>query len=617
MFNRQWALPTGRRRRMSWSAVIAATFCGLWAVALQTSVAHSAAARHTHAAHTLKAHSADSRPVTVLTPTESCSALAGLDLTGIPGASTQINSATAAKAPGGWSYCDVTGTIAPQDQFELQLPLSTYTQRYLQTGCGGLCGVTSIDAPAAYNCLPVNNGEFAEASDDEGHTSGGGTFGENPELRADFGYLTEHQLDVVAKTIIKQFYGSNPSYSYFDGCSQGGHEGLTEAERYPSDFNGIIAGAPASIVQELNSFYQPWLANVDWTAAGQPILTSAQLPLLHNAVMAACAGADGQIDNPFDCHYDPGRLQCTGAATATCLTAAQVAVVRKIYSGPVDPQGQRLYPGGEPYGSELAWSPWMIPAPGQTYTQTISYSIGASWLKFLSFPGVVPGSQTSVLEHATFTAAAFEQAEKLAGLYDADDPNLSAFRADGGKLIMWQGWADQAISPYGTIDYYTDMTKLMGGLTSTQQFARLFMLPGVNHCGGGNAPNQLDLVDPILNWVEHGQAPTSVLATETSQSSPATVVATRPIFPYPEISHYNGGNVNAASSYTGQPSKSLPTTTWLGHFPSARPLWCSYHGSNYVCTTRGDDGSSSFHRSASHSTQTVARVRSRRIRRRV
>jgi feruloyl esterase len=206
----------------------------------------------------------------------------------------------------------------------------------------------------------------------------------------------------------------------------------------------------------------------------------------------------------------------------------------------------------------------------------------------MSFRGVVPGSQTSVVQHAVFTAAEFAEAERLAGLYDADDPDLSAFRAAGGKLIMWQGWADQAISPFGTIDYYTDMTKVMGGLTQTQKFARLFMLPGVNHCGGGNAPNQLDLVDPILNWVQNGTAPTSVLATQTSSSSPSTVTATRPIFPYPEISRYDGtGNVNDAASYTGVPSTAMPTTTWLGHFPSVPAQWCGYRGTAYVCAPQG------------------------------
>lgn len=582
----------GLRLRI-WLATVA-----VLAVAGAVAVQASAAAAPTRPAQPAAppAHAAAralvNRPVSVLTPVQTCAQLAALDLTGLPGAPTQIDSATTATAPGGWNYCNVTGTIAPQDQFELQLPLTTYTQRYLQTGCGGLCGTLSISAPASINCLPVSNGEFAEASDDEGHTSGGGTFGANPELRADFGYITEHELAVVAKTLIKDFYGSAPSYSYYDGCSQGGHEALLEAQRYPRDFNGVIAGAPAMITQELNSFYQPWLANVDWASSGQPILTTAQLPLLHNAVLAACDGqdglVDGQIDDPRNCDFDPASLQCAGAAGPTCLTAAQVAVVKKIYSGPIDPEGERLYPGGEPLGSELAWAGWMIPEPGQTFASTIAASIGGSWLKWLAFDGVRPGSQTSVLQHAVFTRAEFEKLRRLAGLYNANDPDLSAFRAAGGKLIIWQGWADQAISPYGTIDYYTAMTKDMGGLAATQRFARLFMLPGVNHCGGGQAPNQIDMIDPVLAWVEHGQAPASVIATETSTTSPATVVRTRPVYPYPEVARYNGtGSINLAANFHGVvPATPQRTTTWLGTFPSAPLLWCSYRGSDYVCETR-------------------------------
>jgi hypothetical protein len=586
MHPRQWF----RLRPLIWLAATAAVF-GM-VVTVQAGPRASHLARPAHVTVASRADALLDKPVTVRLPVETCAQLAALDLTGLSGAPTQIDSATTATAPAGWSYCDVTGTIAPQDQFELQLPLTTYTQRYLQTGCGGLCGTLSISAPASYNCEPVNNGEFAEASDDEGHTSGGGTFGENPELRADFGYLTEHELDVVARAIITDFYGAAPSYSYYDGCSQGGHEAMLEAQRYPQDFNGIIAGAPAMITQDLNTFYQPWLANVDWTATGQPILTASQLPLLHNAVMAECDGkdglVDGQIDDPRQCDFNPATLQCPGAAEPTCLTAAQVAVVDKIYSGPVDAQGQRLYPGGEPYGSELAWAGWMIPEPGQTQATTIAAQIGGEWIKWMTFNGVLPGSQTWDLEHAIFTQAEFDQVQRLAGLYDADNPDLSAFRADGGKLIIWQGWADQAISPYGTIDYYTDMTRQMGGLTATQQFARLFMLPGVNHCGGGTAPNQIDMLDPMLNWVEHGVAPTSVVATELSTTTPATVVRTRPIYPYPEVARYNGtGSINVAANFHGvMPTWPQTTTTWLGSFPAAPALWCSYHGSAYVCTTR-------------------------------
>ena len=524
-------------------------------------------------------------PVATLQPKRTCLSLAQLDLTGLAGASAQIASVATATAPAGWSYCDVTGTIAPQDDFDLQLPLSSYTQRYLQVGCGELCGTLSIVVPGAYSCAPVNNGGFAVASDDEGHSGGGGTFGTDLELRADFAYVSEHELAVVAKAIIARFYGRRPSYSYYDGCSNGGHEALDEAERYPRDFNGIVAGAPAMIVQEQNAFFQPWLANVDWSH-GKAVLAASQLPLLHAAVMAACGSADGQVDDPLRCHFDPKALLCQGAPSASCLTAAQVAVVRRIYSGPLDSQGERLYPGGAPYGSELAWTVWFIPYPGQAYDESIAYRLGAEWLKFMAFGRVGPGTQGHAVEDASFTKARFEQTRALAGLYDADDPNLSAFRASGGKLILWQGWADEAISPYGTVDYYTAITRRMGGLAATERFARLFMLPGVNHCQGGNAPNQLDAMDAILGWVERGSAPGSILATETDPNNPASVIATRPIYPYPDLSRYDGsGPVSAAASYHRVTSTALPTTSWLGTFPGGPAVWCGYHHGSYGCAT--------------------------------
>lgn len=566
--------PRRRRRGVTAASALAAIAAASLASGVQAPATASPRAAVRHA------------PVATLQPKLTCVALAQLDLTGLAGAPAQIASATTVTAAAGWSYCDVIGTIAPQDQFELQLPLSSYTQRYLQVGCGELCGTLSIVVPGAYSCAAVNNGGFAVASDDEGHSGGGGTFGVNPELRADFAYVSEHELAVVAKAIIARFYGRPPSYSYYDACSNGGHEALDEAQRYPHDFNGIVAGAPAMIVQEQNAFLQPWLANVDWSH-GTPVLTASQLPLLHDAVMAACGSADGQVDDPLRCHFDPASLLCQGAPSQSCLTAAQVAVVRRIYSGPVDSQGERLYPGGEPYGSELAWTLWFIPEPGQTYTQSIAYRLAAEWLKFLAFDQVRPGTQGQAARQAAFTKARFEKTRALAGLYDADDPNLSAFRAAGGKLILWQGWADEAVSPYGTIDYYTAVTRRMGGLDATERFARLFMLPGVYHCQGGSAPNQLDAMDAILGWVERGRAPASILATETDPSNPASVIATRPIYPYPDLSRYDGsGPVSAAASYHRLATTALPTTSWLGSFPGAPALWCGYRRGSYACATR-------------------------------
>ncbi|HKT02810.1 MAG TPA: tannase/feruloyl esterase family alpha/beta hydrolase [Rugosimonospora sp.] len=509
----------------------------------------------------------------VLAPRVDCAALTGVDLSAQVGAGTGILSAAAASAPAGYPICDVKGVIAPQVQFEVQLPTQTYRQRYLQAGCGGLCGSLAITVQAAVGCAPVTDGSFAIASDNQGHVAGGtadGNFGTDGQLRIDFAFRADHLTALAAKALIAAFYGQQPRYSYWDGCSQGGHEGLTEAQRYPRDFNGILAGAPASITTELNAFNQPWLARVDFDAAGHVILPASKLSLLHTAVLARCDGldglVDGQIDDPRRCPFDPASLACPGNVDAAgCLTQAQVTVVRRIYSGAVDPRGQALYPGGEPFGSELAWAGWMIPPnPAAAQNSTIAWRIGNGWVKYLAFAPNPPLPFT--LNDIRFDDATFAKVDRLAGFYDATDPDLTAFKQAGGKLILWHGWADQAIPPLGTIAYYQAVKDRMGGLTATQSFARLYLLPGVFHCGGGNAPNSFDLLTPLLNWVEGGTAPNRVVATELNGS---TVVRTRPVFPYPLVARYDGtGSTDDAANFVpaNPPAPVNDHIPWLGRF---------------------------------------------------
>jgi hypothetical protein len=509
----------------------------------------------------------------VLAPRTACGDLASQDVSAAVGAGTGISAASVATAAAGYQVCDVRGVIAPQIQFEVQLPTTTYRQRYLQTGCGGLCGTLTINAPAAVGCAPVSDGTFATASNNQGHVGGGsadGNFGVDPQLRIDFAYRADHLTALAAKALIAAFYGQHPRFAYFDGCSQGGHEGLTEAQRFPDDFDGILAGAPASITTELNTFNQPWLARVDFDPAGRVILPATKLPALHHAVLASCDGldglVDGQLDDPRTCSFDPATLACPNAADApTCLTPAQVTTVRKIYSGAVDARGQHLYPGGQPYGSELAWAGWMIPPdPTAAQNSTIAWRIGNGWVKYLAFEQNPPLSFN--VNDVAFDRATFERAQRLAGLYDAIDPDLSAFKRSGGKLIVWHGWADQAIPPTGTVAYYQAIQDRMGGLAATQTFARLFMFPGVYHCGGGAAPNAFDLLTPLLNWVENATTPMSVVA---SQSSGGSVVRTRPVFAYPLVARYRGtGSVDDAVNFVAaQPTH--PTQDrfpWLGRF---------------------------------------------------
>lgn len=558
-------------RRRSARILVAVAVAALAVTALDGAAAGSAPAHRTPAATA----AVDSLPV--VTPKVACSAMGAADVSQQVGAGTGITAATTTTAPAGYQICDVKGVIAPQIQFEVQLPTSTYRQRYLQTGCGGLCGSLAVTVQAAVGCAPVADGSFATASDNQGHVSAGtadGTFGTDPALRVDFAYRADHLTALAAKALIGAFYGAAPHYSYWDGCSQGGHEGLTEAQRYPRDFNGILAGAPASITAELNTFNQPWLARVDFDTAGHVILPASKLPVLHTAVLDKCDGVDGlvdgQLDDPRQCSFDPASLACPGDQDAAgCLTQAQITVVRKIYSGAVDPSGKAMYPGGEPLGSEPAWAGWMIPTdPNATENQTIAWSIGNGWVKNLAFSPNPPLDYT--LNDLKFDDATFARTEQLAGFYDATDPDLTAFEKAGGKLIMYHGWADQAIPPTGTVAYYQAVQDRMGGLAATQAFARLYMIPGMNHCGGGAAPNTFDMLTPLLNWVEDGTAPSRVTATETSGS---TVVRTRPVFPYPLVARYDGtGSTDDAANFVpaNPPSPVDDHYPWLGHFTSSR-----------------------------------------------
>lgn len=514
-------------------------------------------------AHTSRALVNDSNRLAAASPTipakVGCSTLTSLtSLDSIPHYPTSLDSATdVAAANGNPEYCDVKGMIAPQTHFEMKLPVSTWQGRYLQNGCGGYCGTVSNQTFPA--CDAQLGGDFAMATDDEGHGSssglgGAGLFAFNSQkLRNEYGYESEHALDVVAKTIIGDYYGQGPNYSYYDGCSDGGREAMAVAERYPTDFNGIIAGAPEIIAGPLNAELQTWDYRVNTDANGNAILTSAKMTALHNAVISACAGDDGVNDgiitDPRDCHFNVKSIQCPpGSDTANCLTPAQVTVADELYQGPVDPQGRHLYPGGFALGSESSWSGFQIPvaAQGATVSSKTALVYGGLSLPYLRYQYLPPGQLGPDPDQWSFSDKTFKSLFPVANTYDAMDTNLSAFRRHGGKLIIWQGWADQAIPVFGTIDYYDTLVSRMGGVGSTQQFARMFLFPTVAHCGGGYAASSFDLVYPMVQWVEGGSAPSQITATDTVNSQ----TLTRPVYPYPLVPKYNGsGPTNDASSF--------------------------------------------------------------------
>jgi feruloyl esterase len=552
-------------------------------VALGTGLAGGAAGARPQ--HPLAADSARLAPISPTIPAKlPCSAVAGLtQLAALPDYPTSIASATDVPAAGGNPrYCDVKGMIAPQTHFEMKLPETSWQGRYLQNGCGGYCGnVPNQSFPA---CDAQLGGDFAMAADDEGHTAspglgGAGLFAFNDQkLRTEYGYESEQALYVVARTIITAYYGQPPHYSYYDGCSDGGREAMEMAERYPDDFNGIIAGAPEIIAGPLNAEMQTWAYKVNADANGNAILTTSKVPALAQAVINACGHDDGTNDgiitDPRDCHFDPASLRCPpGTDSASCLTGPQVDVVRKLYQGPVDEHGRRLYPGGLPYGSEGGWGVFALPPASPTggpvpATASLDY-FGLS-LPYLRYQLLAPGQLGPDPSQWQFTDRYFRSMFPAADTWDAMDTNLSDFRRHGGKLILWQGWADNGIPPFGTVDYYDTLVSRMGGLSSTQQFARLFMFPTVFHCGGGYANGSFDLVYPMVQWVEQGTAPAQVIATDTINQT----TLTRPVYPYPLIPRYNGsGSPNDASSFHPATSPAARQyTSWIGDYLFYQPV---------------------------------------------
>jgi feruloyl esterase len=481
--------------------------------------------------------------------------------------------------------------LAPSIGFKVLLPTQTWTQRYLQVGCGGLCGRISIDIGAAQGCVPVAAGGFVIAATDMGHQGMSGEFGRDPGKREDFAHRAVHLTALASKKLIRTFYGRSEAYSYFDGCSDGGREALVEAQRYPRDFNGIIAGAPAMNFQVQNGIYHAWQASANKGEDGKAILIASRLPLLHKAVLKQCDGLDGQVDglisDPRACHFDPEALLCRSAQSqgnADCLTAAEVAAARRIYDVPRDPAtGEKLTIGGPQPGSELAWDGVFVPKTADEPIFSEKTALDA--LRNLVFESNPPPGFS--LHDMRFEKATLDRLRPLHPLYDATNPDLSAFAAAGGKLILWHGWADPHISPQNTIAYHQAVAKEMGK-ERAEKFERLYLFPGMYHCGGGEGATVMDLLTPMIEWVERSVAPQAVVARQANRtqgnssfgqptaapSAAARQAAitspkkerSRPVFPYPFVASYNGsGDPDLASSYVrGAPLSPDDTPKWAG-----------------------------------------------------
>jgi hypothetical protein len=512
--------------------------------------------------------------------THSCEGLAQLELTEAKVVSAESVAAGAFTPPANISpwivgdpsfyktlaaFCRVVVEATPSAdsdiKIEVWLPLNTgggsgWNGNFRGQGNGGFAGEIYYGSLG----LALRDG-YATASTNTGHsgvaTEASWALG-HPEKVTDFGYRGIHEMTRVAKAVTKAYYGNKLQHSYFAGCSNGGRQALMEAQRFPEDYDGILAGAPANL----------WTGLLTKALSDAQALTldpasyipSSKLPAIARAVNAACDAQDGVTDgvvnDPRQCHFDPAAMLCKENDSDSCLTAPQVTTLKKLYQGPRDARGNEIFPGYVPGAEEGpgGWGTWITGAgPGKS----LMFAFGGGYFSNMVYEKAGWNYKEANIDQALQAAV-----EKTAGKLNATDANLAAFKAHGGKLIVYHGWNDPAISPLGTINYYNSVATRMGQST-TDAFVRLYMAPGVQHCAGGPGPDSFgqsgaDSKDPRQNmelaleqWVEKGNAPSAIIATKDAGGAPAnTAKMTRPLCPYPQVAKYKGqGDPNDAGNF--------------------------------------------------------------------
>ena len=429
-------------------------------------------------------------------------------------------------------FCRVAVTIKPTAdsdiKVEVWLPANGWNGKFQAVGNGGWAGVISYSAMAG-----AVRGGYASASTDTGHEGGRGTFAlGHPEKLIDFAWRSEHEMTVKAKAIIQAFYGSGPRLSYWNGCSTGGRQGLKEAQQFPDDYDGIIAGAPAN-----RTAISLWVADAVLKDPASYI-PPAKYPIIHQAALNACDSRDGLkdglIDDPTKCNFDPNVLLCKGGDNGECLTAPQVKAAKKIYSPGINPRtGKELFSSFVP-GTELGWG---IQAKGPD-----PYVNGYDQYRYVVF-------KDANWDWKTFN---FESDVERGNLpenvpMNATDPNMKAFFSHGGKLLLYHGWSDPNVPTLNTIKYYRSVVDVMGSASKASGSVRLFLEPGMGHCGGGEGPNVFDKIGALEQWVEQGKAPDRLIA---SHSTGSKVDRTRPLCPYPQVAKYKGsGSIDDAANF--------------------------------------------------------------------
>jgi len=464
------------------------------------------------------------------------------------------------------AFCRVEATARPTSDSDIKFevwipPAEAWNGKFQGVGNGGYQGSISYTAMAT----ALRKG-YATASTDTGHTGDDMKFGQgHPEKVIDYGYRAVHVMTDTSKLIVRNATGRFADKSYFVGCSAGGHQAMSEAQRFPEDYDGIIAGDPANNrIRQTFGFLWSWAAT--HTPDGKPILTQPKLALVTKAVVEACDAIDGLkdglIDDPRKCHFDPSKLTCSASAAPddpNCLTAPQAEAIKKVYEGAKNPRtGEQIFTGW-PRGSE-----------------GFGDSAGQSWRQYLTDPG--EPSRVGLFRYFLFHDPNWDwrtldydrdlaYAEQRLSMLPAVDRDLAPFKKHGGKLIAYTGWADPVVPPQDTAAYYEAVAKTLGGYDKTRDFFRLFAAPGMGHCAGGPGPNQFDALAALEQWVEKGVAPDKLIASHTTAGK---VDRTRPLCPYPQVARLKGtgssddaANFSCVAPESGAPKKT--TTTSVGH----------------------------------------------------
>jgi len=433
-------------------------------------------------------------------------------------------------------FCRVAATLRPSSdsdiKVEVWLPLSGWNGKFEAVGNGGWAGTISYAAMAR----AVEHG-YATGSTDTGHAGASAAFAlGHPEKLVDYAYRSEHEMTEKAKALAAAFYGRAPSRSYWNGCSTGGRQALVEAKRYPQDFDGIIAGAAANPKTHLDA-WRIWMAQAMFKDQASVIPVS-KFAMIHAAVVEACDALDGVKDgligDPTRCRFDPRVLQCASGDAPTCLTPAQVAAAQVVMSPVKDRKtGAEIFPGFEP-GTELGWAR-MLSGPDP-------YATAVDQFKYIVFGREDWNWRTFDLERDVAAADA-----KGEGTLSAIDPDLSGFARRGGKLLMYHGWSDQDIAPRASINFYKAALASTRESSAAAPWVRLFMVPGMGHCGGGEGPNAFDMMTALESWVEQGRAPERIVA---SRVAAGKVERTRPLCAYPQVARYSGtGSIDDAANF--------------------------------------------------------------------